>query len=105
MCATTNNTTTHYSDYYGDHGIMKWKLKERLLESEGELYVAMEVKTWDGAPPDYGSIEIYWVETHINSRAFYQNGNKPSKLFFFDFLICTLLVYFASNYCISHSGI
>lgn len=79
MCATTNNTTTHYSDYYGDHGIMKWKLKERLLESEGELYVAMEVKTWDGAPPDYGSIEIYWVETHINSRAFYQNDPLYSE--------------------------
>ncbi|KAF9549883.1 hypothetical protein EC957_002454 [Mortierella hygrophila] len=74
MCATANDNTTHYSDYYGDHGIMKWKLKERLLESEGELHVTMEVKTWDGAPPDYGSVEIYWVETHINSRAFYQHA-------------------------------
>lgn len=81
MCAAANDNTTHYSDYYGDHGIMKWKLKERLLESEGELYVAMEVKTWDGAPADYGSIEIYWVETHINSRAFYQNGNRLASYF------------------------
>ncbi|KAK5827533.1 hypothetical protein F5H01DRAFT_331673 [Linnemannia elongata] len=79
MCAAANDNTTHYSDYYGDHGIMKWKLKERLLESEGELYVAMEVKTWDGAPADYGSIEIYWVETHINSRAFYQNDPLYSE--------------------------
>ncbi|KAG9071780.1 hypothetical protein KI688_005996 [Linnemannia hyalina] len=79
MCATANDNTTHYSDYYGDHGIMKWKLKERLLESEGELHVAMEVKTWDGAPPDYGSIEIYWVETHINSRAFYQHDPLYSE--------------------------
>ncbi|KAG0295180.1 hypothetical protein BGZ96_012376 [Linnemannia gamsii] len=72
MCAPTNNNTSYYPDEHDDQGIMKWKLKERLLESEGEFSMAIEVKTWDGAPPYYGSIEIYWVETHIDARAFYQ---------------------------------
>ncbi|KAF9133260.1 hypothetical protein BGW39_010178 [Mortierella sp. 14UC] len=58
-----------------DSGIMKWKLKERLLESVGEFNVAFEVKTWDGAPDDYGTIEIHWVETLRGAGAYY--GHDP----------------------------
>lgn len=89
MCAPTNNNTSHYPDDHDEQGIMKWKLKERLLESEGEFSMAIEVKTWDGAPPYYGSIEIYWVETHIDARAFYQYGNYS-----IDFNVFCLLCYF-----------
>jgi hypothetical protein len=76
MCATTNNKPSHYLDHVAEQAIMKWRLKERLLESEGEFSMAIEIKTWDGAPLYYGSIEIYWVETHIDARAFYQYGNR-----------------------------
>ncbi|KAK3848219.1 MAG: hypothetical protein J3R72DRAFT_93104 [Linnemannia gamsii] len=63
------------ADLEGDKGMMKWKLKERLLESEGEFNVAFEVKAWDGAPVEYGTIEVHWVETLSDARAYY--GQDP----------------------------
>ncbi|KAF9107596.1 hypothetical protein BGX29_005755 [Mortierella sp. GBA35] len=68
---TTSIVKDHDSD--GERDIMKWKLKERLLESEGSCRLVLEVKTWDGAPSDYGSIEVHFVETHSDSRSFYLN--------------------------------
>ncbi|KAG0280113.1 hypothetical protein BGZ95_011264 [Linnemannia exigua] len=56
-----------------DSGIAKWKLKEQLLQSEGVFHAAIEVKTWEGANPDYGTIEIYFVETHSDAFRFYQH--------------------------------
>ncbi|KAF9911924.1 hypothetical protein EC991_001830 [Linnemannia zychae] len=58
-----------------DSEVMKWKLKARLLESMGDFNVAFEVKTWDGAPDNYGTIEIHWVETLRDARAYY--GHDP----------------------------
>ncbi|KAF9538629.1 hypothetical protein EC957_006402 [Mortierella hygrophila] len=59
------------SDEDADLGIMKWKIKEQLLQSEGAFHVAIEVKTWEGASRDFGTIEVHFVETHSNARRYY----------------------------------
>ncbi|KAG0253031.1 hypothetical protein BGZ95_006465, partial [Linnemannia exigua] len=77
-CSTlraSGSGTLDSADLEGDEGVMKWKLKERLLESEDEFNVAFEVKTWDGAPAEYGIIEIHWVETLSDAGAYY--GHDP----------------------------
>ncbi|KAG0297552.1 hypothetical protein BGZ96_005860 [Linnemannia gamsii] len=61
------------SDADADTGITKWKLKEQLLQSEGVFHAAIEVKTWEGASRDFGTIEVHFVETHSNARRYYQH--------------------------------
>ncbi|KAF9095471.1 hypothetical protein BGX23_000435 [Mortierella sp. AD031] len=76
LCATTSttpNSSRPKSVESEDGDIMKWKLKEQLLASEGLFHAAIEVKTWNGAPTNHGSIELYFVETHVDSRSVYQN--------------------------------
>ncbi|KAG0380126.1 hypothetical protein BGX24_010053 [Mortierella sp. AD032] len=79
---SSNATTTfaseaHVADSntekYTDSRITKWRLKEQLLQSEGVFHAAIEVKTWEGANPDYGTIEIHFVETHNDAFRFYQH--------------------------------
>lgn len=62
------------SDGDADVGIMKWKLNEQLLQSEGVFHAAIEVKIWEGASREFGTIEVHFVETHSNARRYYQHG-------------------------------
>ncbi|KAF9124021.1 hypothetical protein BGW39_008522 [Mortierella sp. 14UC] len=63
------------SDTNADSGIIKWRLREQLLQSEGVFHAAIEVKTWEGANPDYGTIEVHFVETHSDAHRFYQHDS------------------------------
>ncbi|KAF8945888.1 hypothetical protein BGZ47_001776 [Haplosporangium gracile] len=58
-------------DADADLGIMKWKIKEQLLQSEGVFRAAIEVQTWEGASRDFGAIEVHFVETHNDARQYY----------------------------------
>lgn len=62
-------------------GIMKWKIKEQLLQSEGAFHAAIEVKTWEGASRDFGTIEIHFVETHSNARRYYLHGKIEKQTY------------------------
>ncbi|KAF9926743.1 hypothetical protein FBU30_003737 [Linnemannia zychae] len=70
MCAPLSTLKSIGSD----NTILKWKLKERFIGSDWPSNVTIEVKTWEGAPPDYGAINIQWVESHTNVLKYYQNA-------------------------------
>ncbi|KAF9907207.1 hypothetical protein EC991_011197 [Linnemannia zychae] len=76
------------SDLDAGSGTMKWRLREKLLQSEGDFHAAIEVKTWEGANPDYGTIEVHFVETHSDAHRFYQDDSTYKEhwpyLFFVD---------------------
>ncbi|KAK3841087.1 MAG: hypothetical protein J3R72DRAFT_445923, partial [Linnemannia gamsii] len=62
-----------------DDGCFRWKLHEKLILLEQEekekedasTMIVMEVKTWQGEPADYGSIELHYAEILVDAQAFY----------------------------------
>ncbi|KAH7030124.1 hypothetical protein BKA57DRAFT_228090 [Linnemannia elongata] len=59
-----------------DDVCFRWKLHEKLVlfgeEVEPTLLV-MDVKTWQGEPDDYGSIELHYTDILTDSSAYYKD--------------------------------
>ncbi|KAF9079161.1 hypothetical protein BGX23_004875, partial [Mortierella sp. AD031] len=51
-----------------------WKLHERYILFDRSLPLVMEVRTWQNAPADYGSIKLHYAEVHTDSQAYYKDG-------------------------------
>jgi hypothetical protein len=81
------------SDTDADLGIIKWKLHEQLLQSEGAFHAAIEVKTWEGASRDFGTIEVHFVETHSNARRYYQHGKDLETNGFLFFWMTVIVIH------------
>jgi len=48
-----------------------------LLGEEVEpTLLVMDIKTWQGEPDDYGSIELHYTDILIDSRAYYKDGKQ-----------------------------
>lgn len=59
-----------------DDVCFRWKLHEKLvlLGEEVELtLLVMDVKTWQGEPDDYGSIELHYTDILTDSSAYYKD--------------------------------
>ena len=52
----------------------RWKLHEKFLLFGKDLQVVMEVKTWEDASADYGSIDLHYIEIHTDSGAYFKDG-------------------------------
>ncbi|KAF9138834.1 hypothetical protein BGX30_008713 [Mortierella sp. GBA39] len=59
-----------------DEVCFRWKLHEKLVllgeEAEPTLLV-MDIKTWQGEPEDYGSIELHYTDVLVDSRTYYKD--------------------------------
>lgn len=56
----------------------RWKLHEKLVlfTDAQPITFAVEVKTWQDQPLDYGSIEFHYSEILTDSVAYYKDGKR-----------------------------
>ncbi|KAG0277790.1 hypothetical protein BGZ95_005339 [Linnemannia exigua] len=67
----TNEITTTTAKT--DDPCFRWKLHEKLINlGENPAQLAMEMKTWHGESPNYGSIELHYVEILTESHKVYE---------------------------------
>ncbi|KAG0282581.1 hypothetical protein BGZ96_000325 [Linnemannia gamsii] len=60
-----------------DEPCFRWKLHEKLaLFGEGAkpTLLVMDIKTWQGEPSDYGSIELHYTDILTDSRVYYKDA-------------------------------
>ncbi|KAF9323066.1 hypothetical protein BG006_001794 [Podila minutissima] len=67
---SSNNATTTLESL-----CFRWKLHEKLtdLGEEDPVQLVMEIKTWQGESPDYGSIKLHFAEILTEARKFYMD--------------------------------
>lgn len=62
-----------------DKACFRWKLHEKLVllgEDAEPTLLIMDIKTWQGEPSDYGSIELHYTDILTDSRAYYKDGRR-----------------------------
>ncbi|KAK3822240.1 MAG: hypothetical protein JOS17DRAFT_754184, partial [Linnemannia elongata] len=59
-----------------DEVCFRWKLHKKLVlrgEEVKPTLLVMDIKTWQGEPNDYGSIELHYTDILIDSQAYYKD--------------------------------